>query len=173
MWSITPLIHAYNGVETAKGYSSESGISVVSHDITEPEQGQQQVERTQVGLGEFTNEVGPALRESLADLADRLETLQSETGGDHGWETEAVRADHYRLDGDYVDEFLQPPAVLGRFLGGSRHRASTTSSRTIPVWRRRASWWSDPTGTVRLTVPPRPARRSWRFSWPGIREAGP
>ena len=85
MWSITPLIHAYNGVETAKGYLSESGISVVSHDITEPKQGQQQVERTQVGLGEFTNEVGPALRESLADLAGRLETLQSETGGDHGW----------------------------------------------------------------------------------------
>ena len=39
----------------------------------------------QVGLGEFTDEVGPALRESLADLAGRLETLQSETGGDHGW----------------------------------------------------------------------------------------
>ena len=99
-------MHACNGVETAKAYPSESGISVVSHDITEPKQGQQQVERTQLGLGEFTDEVGPALRESLADLAGRLETLQSETGGDHGWETEAVRANHYRLDGDYVDEVM-------------------------------------------------------------------
>jgi hypothetical protein len=41
-------MHACNGVETAKAYPSESGISVVSHDITEPKQGQQQVERTQV-----------------------------------------------------------------------------------------------------------------------------
>jgi len=64
-------------------YPSESGISVVSHDITEPKQGQQQVERTQVGLGEFTAEVGPTLRESLGELADRLETVQSETDSEH------------------------------------------------------------------------------------------
>ncbi|MFB6126855.1 MAG: N-acetyltransferase family protein [Halolamina sp.] len=25
---------------------------------------------------------------------------------DHGWETEAVRDDHYRIDGDYVDEVM-------------------------------------------------------------------
>ena len=30
---------------------------------------------------------------------------------DHGWETEAVRADHYRLDGDYVDEVMMATTV--------------------------------------------------------------
>ena len=35
---------------------------------------------------------------------------------DHGWETEAVRDDHYRIDGDYVDEVMM--AVDPRAVGG-------------------------------------------------------
>ena len=32
---------------------------------------------------------------------------------DHGWETEAVRTDHYRIDGEYVDEVMMAVDLLG------------------------------------------------------------
>jgi PAS domain S-box-containing protein len=57
-------------------YPSESGLSVVTHDITDSKHSQQQVERAQLHLSEFTDEAGPTLRETLDSLRESLEAVR-------------------------------------------------------------------------------------------------
>nr|WP_018258354.1 hypothetical protein [Halomicrobium katesii] len=59
------------------------------------------------------------LQEGMADVyADDLYNTVPSTNEEaiafldaHGWETEAVRADHYKLDGDYIDEVMMATAL--------------------------------------------------------------
>jgi len=63
-------------------YPSDSGISVVSHDITDSKQSRQQVERAQLRLSEFTDEAGPVLRETLDSLRAHCDDVREEVGDD-------------------------------------------------------------------------------------------
>ena len=93
-------MHACNGVETAKAYPSETGGIVYwwSRSATIFEV-----------LAEYRGRsIGSELlARGVEWAADHgMEFLE-----DHSWETEAVRADHYRLDGDYVDEVMMATTV--------------------------------------------------------------
>ena len=108
-------MHACNGVETAKAYPSETGgivywwsrFATIFEVLAEYRGRSIGSELLARGVEWAADHGIEKIYNSLPATNDRgMEFLE-----DHGWETEAVRANHYRLDGDYVDEVMMATTV--------------------------------------------------------------
>jgi len=64
-------------------YPSDSGLSVVSHDITAEKQSQNQLERTHLRLDTFTEEATPVLEESFEAIQEHLNRAQLDCDSEH------------------------------------------------------------------------------------------
>jgi PAS domain S-box-containing protein len=59
-------------------YPSDSGLSIVSHDVTEYKRDREQLERAHIQLESFTAEATPELRDSLESIGEQLEQARAE-----------------------------------------------------------------------------------------------